>query len=67
MRFGVEDSSSLERLERVAGIASFAVVGEGRGRGIVAMPPRWEPMSMAGPDAEPTLATPDPLTGSAGH
>lgn len=67
VRLGIRDGGSLERLERVAAITSFAVVGKGRGRGIVAMPPRWEPISLANPDPEPGFAMPDPLTGSTGR
>jgi len=38
----IQDATSFEVLDEQAGVTSFAVVGAGRARGIVAMPPRWE-------------------------
>jgi ABC-type polysaccharide/polyol phosphate transport system ATPase subunit len=42
IHFAVRDGASFETLERIAGILSFAVVGSGRARGIVAGECRWE-------------------------
>jgi ABC-type polysaccharide/polyol phosphate transport system ATPase subunit len=40
--FAIQNAASFEVVEELAGITSFAVVGAGRARGIVAMVPRWE-------------------------
>ena len=42
VHFAVREGNSLETLERLGGIASFAVVGQGRARGILVAPCRWE-------------------------
>lgn len=42
VHFAVRDASSFETLERIAGAASFAVIGPRRSRGIVAEPCRWD-------------------------
>ncbi len=40
--FAVRDATSFETFERIAGIVSFAVIGDKRSRGIVAGPCEWE-------------------------
>ena len=40
--FAVQTVSSFKVVEQLAGVSSFAVVGAGRARGVVAMSPRWE-------------------------
>ncbi|HVO26559.1 MAG TPA: Wzt carbohydrate-binding domain-containing protein, partial [Candidatus Margulisiibacteriota bacterium] len=40
--FAVQDVTSFEVVEQLAGITSFAVAGSSRARGVVAMTPRWE-------------------------
>jgi lipopolysaccharide transport system ATP-binding protein len=40
--FAVQDVTSFEVVEQLAGVASFAVTGASRARGVVAMTPRWE-------------------------
>jgi lipopolysaccharide transport system ATP-binding protein len=42
VHFAVRDADSFETLERLAGIASFAVIGNRRSRGVVAQKCRWE-------------------------
>jgi lipopolysaccharide transport system ATP-binding protein len=42
VHLSIRDGNSFETLERVAGLVRFTVVGSGRARGIVVMPPRWE-------------------------
>ena len=42
VHFAIRDGSSFETLDRLAGIASFAVVGSSRARGIIAMPCHWQ-------------------------
>ncbi len=39
--FAVREGATFETLERIAGIVSFAVIGENRSRGIVAGPCEW--------------------------
>jgi len=40
--FAVQDGASFAVMEQLAGVASFAVTGPGRARGVVAMRPRWD-------------------------
>ncbi|MCA1959966.1 MAG: ABC transporter ATP-binding protein [Desulfomonile sp.] len=42
VHFAVRDASSFETLERIAGAASFAVIGPRRSRGVVAELCRWD-------------------------
>jgi lipopolysaccharide transport system ATP-binding protein len=42
VHFAVRDATSFETMERIAGIVSFAVIGELRARGIVAGKCHWE-------------------------
>ncbi|MFZ5866940.1 MAG: ABC transporter ATP-binding protein [Thermodesulfobacteriota bacterium] len=42
VHFAVRDASSFETLERLAGVASFAVVGDRRSRGVIGGPCVWE-------------------------
>jgi lipopolysaccharide transport system ATP-binding protein len=41
VNFALREQMSYETLERLAGIASFSVVGSGRARGIMALPAQW--------------------------
>jgi len=50
VHFAVRDASSFETLERIAGAASFAVVGPPRSRGVLAEPCRWDVVTI-GPEA----------------
>lgn len=42
IHFAIREGNSFETLERVAGLASFSVGGQGRARGIVRLSPQWE-------------------------
>jgi len=50
VHFAVRDASSFETLERIAGAASFAVIGAPRSRGVLAEPCRWDVVTI-GPEA----------------
>jgi ABC-type polysaccharide/polyol phosphate transport system ATPase subunit len=42
VNFALREQSSYETLARLGGIASFAVTGSGRARGIMALPAQWQ-------------------------
>jgi lipopolysaccharide transport system ATP-binding protein len=67
IHFAVRDGASFETLERIAGILSFAVIGPGRARGIVAGECRWEmtPVDDANQDSADPVVTPPNEPGQA--
>jgi len=60
VHFAVRDASSFETLERLAGVASFAVLGDRRSRGVIGGPCVWEarPRDSIRDDHEPRPEAP---------